>query len=121
MGSEVHDDRTGKAVAAALNNWTALTRYVDDGDLHIDNNPAENAIRPIVLGRKNWLFAGSDKGGQTAAILSSFIASCRRQEIDPFAYLRDVLTNFAACPINEIDQFLPARCKVPRSIERPNP
>ena len=60
-----------------------------------------------ILGRKNWLFAGSDKGGHTAAVLSSFVASCRRHEIDPFAYLRDVLTNFAPCPINEIDQFLP--------------
>jgi len=106
----------GQAIGYALNNWTALTRYGDDGDLHIDNNPAENAIRPIVLGRKNWLFAGSDKGGRTAAILSSFMASCRRQEIDPFAYLCDVLAKFAACPINDIDQFLPARWKTTRSI-----
>jgi len=105
----------GQAIGYALNNWTALTRYGDDGDLHIDNNPAENAIRPIVLGRKNWLFAGSDKGGHTAAVLSSFIASCRRQAIDPFAYLRDVLAKFAACPINDIDQFLPARWKTTRS------
>ena len=107
----------GQAIGYASNNWTALTRYVDDGDLHIDNNPAENAIRPIVLGRKNWLFAGSDRGGRTAAILSSFIASCQRQEIDPFAYLRDVLTNFAACPINEIDQFLPGRWHAARTTE----
>jgi transposase len=107
----------GAAIGYALNNWTALTRYVDDGDLHIDNNPAENAIRPIVLGRKNWLFAGSDKGGRTAAILSSFIASCGRQEIDPFAYLRDVLTKIASCPINEIDQFLPARWQAARRID----
>ena len=101
----------GQAIGYALNNWTALTRYVDDGDLHIDNNAAENAIRPIVLGRKNWLFAGSDNGGRTAAILSSFIGSCRRHDIDPFAYLRDVLTKIASCPINEIDQFLPDRWK----------
>jgi len=107
----------GQAIGYALNNWTALARYVDDGNLHIDNNPAENAIRPIVLGRKNWLFAGSDKGGRTAAVLSSFVASCRRQGIDPFAYLRDVLTNFAACPINEIDQFLPDRWHASRAAE----
>jgi transposase len=107
----------GQAIGYALNNWTALTRYVNDGDLHIDNNPAENAIRPIVLGRKNWLFAGSDKGGRTAAVLNSFIASCRRQEIDPFAYLRDVLTRFAACPINEIAQFLPHRWHATRTTE----
>ncbi len=108
----------GQAIGYALNNWAALTRYVDDGDLHIDNNPAENAIRPIVLGRKNWLFAGSDKGGRTAAVLSSFIGSCRRQEIDPFVYLRDVLTNFAACPINEIDQFLPDHWKAAHPTEK---
>lgn len=101
----------GQAIGYALNHWTALTRYVDDGDLHIDNNAAENAIRPIVLGRKNWLFAGSDNGGRTAAILSSFIGSCRRHDIDPFAYLRDVLSRIVSCPINEIDQFLPDRWK----------
>jgi hypothetical protein len=102
----------GQAIGYALKDWTALTWYADDGDLHIDNNPAENAIRPIVLGRKNWLFADSDKGGRTAAIFSSFIASCRRQDIDPFAYLRDVLTRIASCPINEIHQFLPDRWRV---------
>lgn len=79
--------------------------------LRSHSNPAENAIRPIVLGRKNWLFAGSDKGGRTAAILSSFIASCQRQEIAPLAYLRDVLTKIASCSINEINQFLSDRWK----------
>ena len=79
--------------------------------------PAENAIRPIVLGRKNWLFAGSDKGGRTAAVLSSFIVSCRGNDIDPFAYLRDVLTRIAPCPINEIDQFLPARWQAARRTD----
>lgn len=107
----------GQAISYALSNWTALTRYVDDGDLHIDNNPAENAIRPIVLGRRNWLFAGSDNGGRTAAVLSSFVASCRRHDIDPFAYLRDVLANFAACSINAIDQFLPDPWHAARATE----
>jgi len=97
----------GRAIGYALSNWTALRRYTEDGRLNIDNNPAENALRSIVLGRRNWLFAGSDRGGRTAATLCSFIASCRRHELDPFAYLRDVLTRIAACPINEIDQFLP--------------
>jgi transposase len=99
----------GQAIGYALSNWTALRRYTEDGRLNIDNNPAENALRSIVLGRRNWLFAGSDRGGRTAATLCSFIASCRRHELDPFAYLRDVLTRIAACPINEIDQFLPDR------------
>ena len=82
----------------------------------IDNNPAENAIRPTELGRKNRLFSGSDKGGRTAAILSGFIASCRRQELDPLAYLGDVRAELAACPINKIDQFLPAPLKTARRI-----
>ena len=95
-----------QAISYAVSNWTAPTGYIDDGDLHIDNDPAENAIRPIVLGRQNWLFAGGDNGRRTAAILSSFTASSRRHEIDPFTYLCDILTRIAACPINEIDQFL---------------
>ncbi len=69
------------------------------------------------LDRKNWLFAGSDKGGRTVAVLSSFVASCRRQGIDPFAYLRDVLTKIASCPINEIEKFLPARWHAARTID----
>jgi transposase len=99
----------GQAIGYALSNWPALRRYSEDGRLNIDNNPAENALRSIVLGRRNWLFAGSDRGGRTAATLCSFIASCRRQEIDPFSYLRDVLSRIAACPINEVAQFLPDR------------
>ena len=99
----------GQAIGYALSNWTALRRYTEDGRLNIDNNPAESALRSIVLGRRNWLFAGSDRGGRTAATLCSFIASCQRHELDPFAYLRDVLTRIVACPINEIDQFLPDR------------
>jgi transposase len=101
----------GQAIRYALSNWTALRRYTEDGRFNIDNNPAENALRSIVLGRRNWLFAGSDRGGKTAATLCSFIASCRRHELDPFAYLRNVLTRMPACPINEIDQFLPDRWK----------
>ena len=96
--------------------WPVETGAGDDGDLHIDNNPAENAIRPTVLGHKNGLCSGSDKGCRTAAILSSFIARCRRQEIDSSAYLRDVRAEFTACPINKIDQFLPAPLKTVRRI-----
>jgi hypothetical protein len=97
----------GEAIHYALSNWKALTVYATDGDLAIDNNAAENALRGLVIGRKNWLFFGSDKGGRTAAILTSFIASCKRHGIDPFAYLRDVLTRIAATPISQLDQFLP--------------
>ncbi len=106
----------GQAIRYCLSNWAALIRYVDDGDLHIDNNPAENALRSVVIGRKNWLFAGSDNGGRTAATLCSFIASCQLHEIDPFAYLRDVLTRISACPINEVDQFMPDNWRTPRAV-----
>jgi hypothetical protein len=107
----------GQAIAYCLSNWKALTRYAADGDLAIDNNAAENAIRPVALGRKNWLFAGSDNGGRTGATLMSLVASCKRHGLDPFTYLRDVLTRIAATPVNELDQFLPDRWKA----EHPTP
>jgi len=99
----------GEAMNYCLNNWEALRRYTEDGDLDIDNNAAENAIRMLALGRKNWLFYGSDRGGRTGAILSSFIASCKRHRLDPFAYLRDVLTRISGAPVSQLDQFLPDR------------
>lgn len=101
----------GEAIGYCLSNWTALKRYVEDGDLAIDNNAAENALRPVALGRKNWLFAGSDEGGRTGATLMTLVASCKRHGVDPFVYLRDLLTRLPATPINQIDQFLPDRWK----------
>ena len=89
----------GQAITYALNQWEALCVYATDGDLAIDNNAAENALRRVAIGRKNWLFCGSDNGGNTAAILFSLIATCQRHKVDPFAYLRDVLTRIAAHPI----------------------
>ena len=97
----------GQAAAYVLNQWDALGTYVTDGDLNIDNNPAENALRRIAVGRKNWLFAGSDRGGRTAAILFSFIATCQRHRVEPFAYLRDVLTRIAAHPHNRLGDLMP--------------
>jgi transposase len=101
----------GEAIGYCLNHWKALTAYLNDGDLAPDNNAAENAIRPIVLGRKNWLFAGSDNGGRTGAVLASLVASSKRHSLDPFGYLRDVLTRIAATPVSQLDQFLPDRWK----------
>jgi transposase len=101
----------GQAIAYVLNQWEALAVYVTDGDLAIDNNAAENALRRIAIGRKNWLFCGSDNGGHTAAVLFSLIASCARHEVDPFAYLRDVLTRIAAHPMNRLGELLPDRWK----------
>lgn len=99
----------GQAITYALNQWDALCVYTSDGDLAIDNNISENALRRVAIGRKNWLFCGSDNGGTTAAILFSLIATCQRHKVDPFAYLRDVLTHIAATPISQIDRFLPDR------------
>ena len=99
----------GQAIQYALNQWAALCVYATDGRLAIDNNASENALRRVAIGRKNWLFAGSDNGGRTAATLFSLIATCQRHAVEPFAYLRDVLTRIAATPISQLGKFLPDR------------
>jgi transposase len=104
------------AIGYALNNWAALVRYCEDGDLEIDNNGAERSLRGVAVGRKNWMFFGSDRGGQTAAILSSFTATCKRLHIDPFLYLRDVIGRISAHPANRIDELLPDKWKAARSV-----
>ena len=96
-----------QAFRYALGNWTALTRFVDDGRLEIDNNRAENTLRGVSLGRKNWLFAGSDAGGDRAAAVYSLIETCKLGGIDPFAWLRDILARIADHPINRLDELLP--------------
>jgi transposase len=101
----------GEAVGYVLRQWAALVRYVEDGDLDIDNNEAERALRCVAIGRKNWLFAGSNEGGRRAAILYSLVASCKRHRIDPFAYLRDVIDRVATHPVSRIAELLPATWK----------
>jgi hypothetical protein len=95
------------AIRYALSNWTALTRYVDDGRLEIDNNAAERALRAVALGRKNYLFAGSDAGGEHAAALYSLIGTAKLNGIDPEAYLRHVLERIADHPITRVNELLP--------------
>jgi transposase len=82
----------GEAIDYTLNQWDALCVYLEDADIPIDNNRTEHALRQQVLGRVNWLFAGSDRGGKTAAVLYTLVATCKRLRMDPFAYLRDVFT-----------------------------
>ena len=106
-------DGTGlaKAIDYTRKRWVALTRYVDDGRYPIDNNPVENAIRPIALGRKNWLFTGSEPAGQRAAAIMSLIATAKNSGHDPHAYLRDVLTRLPTHPDRRIAELLPHRWK----------
>jgi transposase len=99
----------GQAVAYMLKNWTALTRYVEDGDLAIDNNRTERSLRGIAVGRNNWVFLGSDRGGRTMAVLKSFVASCELVKADPFAWFRDVLARIATHSIQKLDELLPHR------------
>ena len=96
-----------KAIRYARSRWTALTRYLDDGTLEISNNAAERAIRPLALGRKNYLFAGSDAGGERAAAAYTLIETAKLNGLDPEAYLREVIGRIADHPINRIAELLP--------------
>jgi hypothetical protein len=96
-----------KAIRYALSRWKALIRYLGDGRLSMTNNPAERAMRGPVLGRKNYLFCGSDAGGQRAAVLYTITETCKLYGIDPEAYLTDILGRIADHPINKIDTLLP--------------
>jgi transposase len=98
---------TTAAIRYALGLWPALTRYCDDGRLEIDNNAAERALRVVALGRKNYLFAGSDVGGERAASIYSLMGSAKLNGLDPEAYLREVLSRIADHPITRIEELLP--------------
>jgi transposase len=91
----------------ALGRWDALMRFCDDGHLEIDNNAAERSLRAVVLGRKNYLFAGSDVGGERAAAIYSLIGAAKLNGLNPEAYLREVLSRIADHPINRIEELLP--------------
>ena len=99
----------GQACTYTVNQWDALLRYCEDGDLSIDNNVAERTVKIPAIGRKNWLFVASEAGGDRAAILFSLTASCKANQVEPFAYLRDVLTRMPTQPADQLDELLPDR------------
>jgi hypothetical protein len=97
----------GKALGYSISRWRKLTLYATNGKLNIDNNPVENQIRPVAIGRKNYLFAGSHKAAKRSAMLYSLMSTCKLHGINPFIWLRDVLQRIATHPINKIEELLP--------------
>jgi transposase len=104
---------TAKAIEYSLRRWAELIRYIEDGDLPIDNNQIENRIRPVALGRSNWLFAGSLRAGQRAAAIMSLIQSAKLNGHDPYRYLKDILERLPTHPASRIDELLPHRWQPP--------
>jgi transposase len=115
----VKADATAKAIDYALSNWPALTRFLDDGAVPIDNNAAENAIRPLAVGRKNWLFVGSQLAGERAAVLMSLIESAKLNGHDPWAYLKDVFERLPTLKNRDLAQLLPHDWRPATSIVGP--
>ena len=97
----------GKALAYSIERWKQLMIYTTDGRLNIDNNPVENAIRPVAIGRKNYLFAGSHDAAQRSAMLYSLLGTCKLHDVNPFDWMKTVLQKLPSHPINKIQQLLP--------------
>ena len=96
-----------EAIDYSLNAWKALTLHLDDGAVAIDNNLIENSIRPVALGRKNYLFAGSHEAAQQAAVAYSILATCKLHELEPFTYLARILSIIPEFPANQLHTLLP--------------
>ena len=99
----------GSAIRYALDNWTALTRFLDDVQIPPDNNRSEAALRVAALGRKNFLFVGHEDAGDNIAALYTLVGTCEAHGVDPFAYLRDVLIRVSSHPASDVDALLPHR------------
>jgi transposase len=100
----------GKALGYSIERWEKLSRYTENGMLNIDNNPVENSIRPVALGRKNYLFAGSHEAAKRSGMLYSLLGTCKMHAIEPYAWLKTVLQQIANHPINKINELLPQYC-----------
>lgn len=114
--TELPKTKLGEAITYTLNRWPALQVYLDHPFVEISNNASERSIKPMVLSRRNWLFAGSEEGGHTAATIMSLIESCKRLNINPFEYMKDVLTRFPSAKISQVDDFLPDRWLASKQI-----
>ena len=112
-------DATARAIDYTLNRWRALTRYLDDGEVPIDNNAVENSIRPLALGRRNWLFVGSQQAGERAANLLSLIESAKLNGHDPWAYLKDVLERLPTLKDRDLATLLPHHWRAPPAPPTP--
>jgi len=99
----------GKAFNYTLNLWPRLKRYVDDGRFNIDNNLTENSIRPVALGRKNYLFAGSHEGAKNGAVVYSLLATCKINDIEPYEWLKEALETIPDYPANQLHKLIPGQ------------
>jgi hypothetical protein len=103
----VKDSPIGEAIRHALKIWDRLLVYTTDGRLLPDTNRVENAIRPVTLGRKNYMFQGNEQGARRAAILYSLLETCKKNDVDPYEWLKDIYTRIPTHPINKINELLP--------------
>jgi len=116
LKAAVPNSATAKAINYSLRRWEALTRYLGDGELPIDNNWIENRIRPLALGRKSWLFAGSDRAGRRATAVMSLLQTAKMHGLDPYAYLADVLERLPGMPASRIEELLPDAWKATHPV-----
>ena len=114
-------DVTAKAMDYTLRRWAALTIHLSDARIPVDNNAVENAIRPLALGRKNWLFVGSQQAGERAAVLMTLIESAKLNGIDAWVYLKDVLTKLPTWPNSRLQELLPHRWVPPETASTTTP
>ena len=104
----------GQAISYALNQWSTMVRFIEHGEVEIDNNLVENAIRPTAVGKKNWLFFGSEEAGQRSAVIYTLIENCRLHGVEPYTYLKDVLERLPSCTNQQVDQLTPLKWKQAR-------